>query len=903
MGITREGVLEALRGKGRPALSAAAIRDRLARGQGKGGRKGKALRALLESLVAEGAVELSGRRYRLARRDGLVEGTWLELWPEGGEGVSRGAGAMRGEGASQGEAPALPGFGRGRVVDDAGGEWSVTAAVPVAPGDRVLLESLGGEVEGRRQGQVLDVVEGSRSNWVGILGREGRGSLLTPYRDSGEWRVRIAGGDRGAAADGEVVVVVPVQGRKRRGDGDEPWGRVVERLGRPGEPEADFRAVVWRHRLPVEFSAATLAEAKAASPGIGAKEFARRVDLRDRPFVTIDPPDARDHDDAVYVEAAGAETEDAEKGSGGKGRGRGRPTEAEEPGGIRLWVAIADVSHYVAEGSALDAEALYRGNSVYFPDRSIPMLPERLSGDLCSLRPDVDRLALVVELLVDRKGAATRSSFYPAVIRSRAKLHYAQAAAVMEAAGSEAGLAALQEGWDAGAGPPDPAWVGQLRLLARLAQRLMERRFAQGSIDFDLPTGEIVLDEEGMPHDVVESERTLAHRAVEEAMLAANRAVAKALESSGLPAIYRCHEEPSPEKLAELRELLESFGLVAARRSGAGSGGGRGSRGGRGEGGRKARAAEPLAPLDISRALLRAAGRPEERLVNLVTLRSMRQARYEAENRGHFALGFERYLHFTSPIRRYADLVVHRRLKQLMAGEVPPARAARMVERVASRISFRERLAVQAEREMADIKRCAFMQRHVGEEFEGSISGVARHGIYVTLDAFYVDGLLPLWSMPEYMELDAGQHAFVGRSSGRRYRLGDPLRIRVEEVDIAKGWIRFVLAGTGERSEAARGGKARSGARRKSAGKGRSGGKAKRGEKAERGKKKTKRGKKARGAREAGRGSSGRAEGGRTEGGRTEKEGERSGKPVRRGGPAKSRARGRGAPTRGRDRR
>jgi ribonuclease R len=643
----------------------------------------------------------------------------------------------------------------------------------------------------------------------------------------------------------------------------------------------------------VEFSAATVAEVKAARPAIGAKELARRVDLRDRPFVTIDPPDARDHDDAVYVEeidveeigvedrgveAVGAETAGVEASGGG-------PASAGK-GSIRLWVAIADVSHYVREGSALDAEALYRGNSVYFPDRSIPMLPERLSGDLCSLRPDVDRLALVAELAIDRKGAATRSSFYPAVIRSQAKLNYAQAAGVMEAPDRKAGLAALRASWDEGAGPPDPAWVGQLRLLAKLAKRLMERRFAEGSIDFDLPTGEIVLDEEGMPHDVVESERTMAHRAVEEAMLAANRAVAKALESSGLPAIYRCHEEPSPEKLAELRQLLESFGLVAAKRSGAGRG---------------AREGEPLTPLDISRALLRAAGRPEERLVNLVTLRSMRRACYAAENRGHFALGFERYLHFTSPIRRYADLVVHRRLKQLMEGEAPPAKAARMVERVASRISFRERLAVQAEREMSDIKRCAFMLRHVGEEFDGSISGVARHGIYVTLDAFYVDGLLPLWSMPEYMELDAGQHAFVGRSSGRRYRLGDPLRIRVEEVDIVKGWIRFVLAGEEGQRDGARGGKVRrgragSGARPKGGGKGRPGGKGK-ARRPSGGK-----GKSAGKAKGRGKGKRGpKAKGG--SGGRDEREGERSEKPVSRGAPAKSRPRGRGAPTRGRGRR
>jgi ribonuclease R len=421
---------------------------------------------------------------------------------------------------------------------------------------------------------------------------------------------------------------------------------------------------------------------------------------------------------------------------------------------MRLWVAIADVAHYVAPGSPLDREALRRGNSVYFPDRAIPMLPEALSGDLCSLRPGVDRLVLVAELTVAPSGDASLRRLATGVIRSRARLVYEEAARVMEG-----GPPAKELGREVGE---------QLRGLRRVAESLLARRGAAGSIDFDLPSAEIVLGDEAQPVDIVETPRTVAHRAIEEAMLAANRAVAEALDAAGLPAIHRNHEKPAPEDLETLRELLEGLGLLPAG------------------------ALREISPAEIARALRSAAGRPEERLVHQVALRSMRQARYEVEVRGHFALAFRHYAHFTSPIRRYADLTVHRSVKALLGLGGETADAA-WLRAVAARLSWRERVAMEAEREMVEIKKCVFLAAHVGETHAGTVSGVARHGLYVTLEAFFVEGLVHTSRLPGRFELDERAHALVARGSRRRLRLGDRLRVRVDASDPVRGRIDFSL--------------------------------------------------------------------------------------------------------------
>jgi ribonuclease R len=392
------------------------------------------------------------------------------------------------------------------------------------------------------------------------------------------------------------------------------------------------------------------------------------------------------------------------------------------------------------------------------------MLPERLSGELCSLRPEVDRLVLAVELEIASDGAVRRAHFHEAVIRSRQRLVYERAAEAME------GGAALEVA--------DREARESLARFAALARVLMRRRFAAGAIDFDLPTAEIVLGDAGHPTDIVEAPRTLAHRAIEEAMLAANRAVAERLVGAQLPALFRVHEPPLPAQLEGLRELLESFDLLDASHA-------------------------ALGPLEIARAIQRAAGRPEERLVNLVALRSLRQARYSERNLGHFALAFDAYLHFTSPIRRYADLVVHRALRDLLANT--PASRARAQARgarlpgLAARVSWCERIAMEAEREAVDVKKCVFLRDRVGERLPGTVSRVVKHGVYVALDPFFVEGLVHVRRLPGIWQLDERTFSLVARGGRDRLRLGDRVEIRIARVDVARGWIDFDLVGRIER--------------------------------------------------------------------------------------------------------
>jgi len=585
------------------------------------------------------------------------------------------------------------------------------------------------------------------TRWVGIVAPgagKGRDARIVPYRDDTPWSLAVVAGDLGGARPGDVVVAAsvgpapsPRRGGARGALRPLTRARVSEVLGVPGDPEADFQAIVWRHGLRVAFPPEVMAEAAALPEAPTASELARRLDLRERPFLTIDPATARDHDDAVCVEAL-------------------------PHGGTKLWVAIADVSHFVTPGSALDAEALRRANSVYFPDRAIPMLPHVLSGDVCSLRAGVDRLVLVAELDYDADAVLRRRDFHAGVIRSTAGLAYEPAAEVME--GRSGGI-------------DDPRLRAQLEGLADLARRLLARRKAAGALDLELPAAEIVLGPDGRPADVVPARRTIAHRAIEEAMLAANRAVAEVLEASGAPAVYRIHEAPDPAKLEALGALFERFGLL-----------------------RRAGVAAPD-PREITDALRRAAGQPEERLVNLVALRSMKQARYHEANLGHFALAFESYLHFTSPIRRYADLVVHRALRERIDGapsDVSSARALGLA-RVAEHLSGQERVAVEAERDMTDLKRCLFLQDKTGEEHDGTVTGVAPHGFYVTLDRWLVDGLVHVSRLPRNVALDDAGFALVAPRGGGRWQLGDRVRVRLDSVDVRKGWVSLVLVeGEGE---------------------------------------------------------------------------------------------------------
>ena len=662
----------------------------------------RGLRRLLSRLEEEGRAERVSGGWRRARGDGLVEAELVEVRERGG----------------------------GRAVDGAGREWRLPDVETSKPGDRILI------APGER-GRAVWVGElgGERDHWVGILRRHGKLLGISPYRDEGDWFVRVARSDVNGAEEGEVVEAVPAEAPRRR----EAWAVVRRRLGRPGDPDADFAAVVWRHRLPDAFPADVLEEA-AALREPGARELRGRADLRELPFVTIDPATARDHDDAVYVERRGS--------------------------GFRLHVAIADVSHFVAAGSALDREARRRGNSVYFPDRAIPMLPERLSSQLCSLRPDVDRLVLCVELDFDARGRPGPRRFRPAVLRSRARLAYEEAAEWMES----------------GVGHPE---APMLKDLWQLAEVLWQRRVAAGSLDFALPRPVYQLDAEGRPVDARPEPRSIAHRAIEEAMLAANT-------GRGRPAGRgrRGGRPPHP------------------RAAGAGGGGAALQRAGsRGPvSGRRARDPElPGAGLG-ARAGLRQSGRA---LAPSAGPAQLSRARYSAVSQVHYALSFEHYLHFTSPIRRFADLEVHRALKAFLAGEEPALSRAR-AEQSALRASHRERVAVAAEREMDQLKACVLLREHLRERQAGSVTGLAPHGLYVTLDAWWVEGLVHVSRLPGYFELEEGGRALVG--PGRRYALGDRVEVEIAAADPVSARIDFELLEPGGSPEP--GARGRAGRRR-----------------------------------------------------------------------------------------
>ena len=548
----------------------------------------------------------------------------------------------------------------------------------------------------------------TRARAVVCTGR--RGLELRPHPDDGSFRAPLREGQFTA---GDIVAVR----FERRGR-----VRAERRLGRVGDPELDFAGLCDLHALPRAFPPACLRELE--SGGLQRDESeADRLDLTSLPFVTIDPQRARDHDDAVFAERRG--------------------------GGFGLWVAIADVSAFVPAGSALDREARKRGNSVYLPDRVVPMLPEALSGDLCSLRPREERLALAVELAIDARGERQRLRVVAARIRSRAKLAYEEAAKGMD-----------------GAAGHDPEIAESLRSLAALAAILRERRVAEGSLDLELAEAEPVVDARGRVSAIGRAARTVAHRAIEEAMLAANRAIAELLVDARWPTLHRIHEPPDPGELAELEPVLASLGLWPGRM-------------------RRAPGAADLAGLvEASRE------RSDARVVHGLLVRAMRQARYADEPLGHFALGFERYLHFTSPIRRYADLVVHRAVKAQLARQ-RPARAP--LADLAEHLSRRERAAAQAEYQALDWKRAALLLPRVGQRFEGRVSTIAPAGLFVTLDAVAGDGLLPARTLPRRAHLDLRRAVVtIGRE---RIRLGDRISVRLAGVDPARGRFSLALAG------------------------------------------------------------------------------------------------------------
>jgi ribonuclease R len=548
----------------------------------------------------------------------------------------------------------------------------------------------------------------------------------------------------GAGADAQDGDLVAVEvSAARRGFGL-ATAHVKERLGSLKSERAVSLIAINAHQIPHVFPTAAIKEAEAAT----AVPLAGREDWRDVPFVTIDPADAKDHDDAVQ-----AEPDDDPK----------------NPGGHVVRVAIADVAHYVRPGSALDREALTRGNSVYFPDRVVPMLPERISNDLCSLRPNEIRAALAVRIVVGADGRKRAHTFHRVLIRSAGKLSYQQAQLAIGGRADE---------------DTAPLVAPVLEPLYAAYRTVKKARDERAPLDLDLPERKIILKSDGTVDRVTTPERLESHRLIEEFMILANVAAAETLEKAKLPLIYRVHDEPDPERLNALREFLQSLDISLPK-------------------------AGAFRPEQFNRILAQVAGRDVEKLVNEVVLRTQAQAEYASENYGHFGLNLRRYAHFTSPIRRYADLVVHRglvRALKLGDGALPDSADVQSLGEVSAKISATERRAMKAERETFDRLLAHFLADRIGATFDGHIAGATRAGLFVKLDDTGADGFIPARTIggSEYFRYHEDRHALVGDGSGETYRLGDRVTVRLVEAAPVAGALRFELLSEGRDQAAPR---------------------------------------------------------------------------------------------------
>jgi ribonuclease R len=661
-------------------------------------------------------------------------------------------------------------------VEDADGvSWKIEClGEPVSVGAQVAFVPLE-KGAGDHRGELTRVLDEARATWVVRIARSPQGGIfgLIPFAGVECPDFLLKERDAKGAEVGDRVVVAPLDegrvGKKSDRGGRRPRGssggtrpgmpvKVVTVLGQVGQPDADHQALVWKHRLTSRFSRRTTLEAEGLDDAVSPVEMGRRVDLRHLPFITIDPASAKDHDDAVFAEdrASALALKAVDGGLADLNPGEGK--DDERPWTRRLWVAIADVCHFVEPGGFIDSEARRRGNSFYFPDRSIPMLPERLSSDLCSLRPDVDRRALVAELRVGSDGRVVNALFHEAMIRSHARLAYEDAAVWLK---DEEGKLA------------DQPWGASLRCLDRIAEGFGEERAAAGALTLELPEVQIVVDDEGRAIDAQLRSRNRAHILIEEAMLAANRAVARALDLAERPTIHRSHPPPSPQKLDDLAMLLERHGIDAA--------------------------GDLSEPGVLAAALVAAKGMPSEERIHMAALRSMSQARYQLDSAGHYALRFDHYLHFTSPIRRYADLEVHRALRKLIRDEpAAETRDARMIERAESVsiwLSGRERVAQEAERDAAALASCAMMGGHEDENFEAEVTGATEFGLFIRLEAPSVSGLLPIRLLDGRWELVEEEEALISQGGRQRIGVGDILRVRLIEVDSDRARLTFRLAG------------------------------------------------------------------------------------------------------------
>ncbi|MCX7896910.1 MAG: ribonuclease R [Rhodocyclaceae bacterium] len=599
----------------------------------------------------------------------------------------------------------------------------------VLHGDHAIARIVGIDRRGRPEGKIVEVTLRANRELVGRVHEEHGVYFVVPEDKRISQDILLAPEKKRRRAPkpqaGQVVMVEIIEQPSKH---NKPIGRITEVLGHYADPGMEIEIALRKHDLPFVFPKEALAEAKRLPETVRKSDWKGREDLRQLPLVTIDGETARDFDDAVYCERAGK--------------------------GFRLVVAIADVAHYVPHGSALDLEARKRGNSVYFPRRVIPMLPEKLSNGLCSLNPGVERLAMVCDMAIGATGAILRYRFYPAVIRSHARLTYTEVAAALyqDDAQAKQKLAPL---------------LPHLSDLDALYRVLAKARARRGAIEFETVETLMYFDAQGKIEKILPYERTDAHRLIEECMLAANVCASSFLEAHDHPALYRVHEGPTEEKLEKLQEFLATFGLHLT-------------------GGKTPQAK------DYARLIEKIKDRPDKQLLQTVMLRSLAQALYSPDNVGHFGLAYESYTHFTSPIRRYPDLLIHRAIKAVLAGGRYDAIDW---HQVGLECSMTERRADEATREVESWLKCWYMRERIGERFTGTISAVVPFGIFVALDEVYVEGLVHVSDLGrDYFHFDEKRHAMIGERTGVRYRLADRVTVELIRVDLDQNKIDFRLA-------------------------------------------------------------------------------------------------------------
>ena len=594
-------------------------------------------------------------------------------------------------------------------------------------GDRAAARVTGRDERGRSEGAVVEVLERRTKQVAGRFSLEGGVGFVVPDNRRISQRVVVPREGAGEARHGDLAVVEIVEQPSRNRD---PVGRVLRVLPDGGGADTAIDLAIASQGLSHEFPAEAVREARAYGSAVTAEAAAGREDLRRLPLVTIDGEDARDFDDAVWAE--------------------------ENAGGFRLIVAIADVSHYVRPGTALDGEARERATSVYFPNRVLPMLPEELSNHLCSLMPKVDRLCMVADMQVAKTGAVSKSRFYPAVMRSAARLTYTQ-------------VAARLTGADGGATGDLAAIAPVIERLHRAYLALRKRRESRGALDFEAPEVKVLVDAAGRVTDIREYPRNDAHRLIEECMIAANVEAARLLKKHKLPALFRIHGKPDEDRIEELQRFLATRG-VALDITG------------------------DLTPARLQKALKSILGRPDAGVLENAIIRSLPQALYQPMNIGHFGLALEEYAHFTSPIRRYPDLLVHRGIRHALAGgtaanfDHPP----REMELLGQECSMRERRADEAARSVVAWLKCEFMRPRVGEEFDAVATGVTDFGVFVQLKQMQVDGLVHVTSLPrDYFRFHEKDRTLVGERTKLRFSIGDEMRVRLVRVDSAERKIDF----------------------------------------------------------------------------------------------------------------